>query len=379
MKPLSRVLVCPLAVLRSRVFLCLLVVLTVLTLLAPLGVLADEGRVPIYAPTTITQSGTYIVTRDFCFGQFATSPCSAIGTGIDINANDVVVDLNGHTLSMQGSNAIGVKVTTSAATRGIVIKNGRIVGDGSPNSNGIVSTVTNPVRLRIEDVTVRSAVGDCINIGSAEQVVVERNSLEGCYNALSIAGARWPGRIADNSVLDAVGYGLALSGMEGGQVLGNRVKKFSQGTNGAGIWLSDGGKNLVQGNVIAASGAFGAASMGILLDGGGTASSNNVLRENTVAGVPYGIRAYSDENRLERNLVTGGSETGVWIGTLGTGSRNMVEDNQILSFTGCGLYFVNTLSHVYRNNVIRNTGGDVCGFAAPITNGGGNVCTAACP
>ncbi|HEU5182442.1 MAG TPA: right-handed parallel beta-helix repeat-containing protein [Candidatus Polarisedimenticolia bacterium] len=365
----------------SRAVLCLLAVLTVTTLLPSLDVLADEGRIPIYGPTTITQAGTYIVTRDFCFGQFAVPPCAAIGTGIDINANDVVVDLNGHTLSMLGSNAVGVRVTTSAATRGIVIRNGRIVGDGSPNSNGIVSSGTNPVRLSIEDVTVRLAMGDCISIASAEQVVVERNSLEGCANALSIIGSRFQGRIVDNNVLDAAGHGMDLLGLEGGQVLGNRVKKFAQTSNANGIWLSDGGKNLVQGNVITASGTTGANSNGILLDGAPTSSSNNVLRENTVTGVPYGIRAYSDENRLERNLVTGGSQTGVWIGNVGNGARTMVEDNQILSFTGCGLFFVNTLSHVYRNNVIRNNGGgsDVCGFAAPITNGGGNICTAACP
>jgi hypothetical protein len=366
--------------LMPRVVLCLL---AVLILLPPLAVVADEGRIPIYGPTTITQAGTYIVTRDFCFGSGAAPPCLSVGTGIDISANDVVVDLNGHTLSVQGgAGGIGIKVTTSAATRGIVIRNGRIAGDGGLTaSNGILSTVTNPVRLRIEDVTVRSFGSDCITIGAAEQVVVERNSLESCYIALSITGSKFGGRIADNSVLDAVGAGLALIGLEGGQVVGNRVKKFSQGTNAMGIWLSDGGRNLVQGNVITAGGSFGANSMGILLDGAPVPSSNNVLRENTVTGVPYGIRAYSDENRLERNVVTGGSETGVWIGSLGSGSRTMVEDNQILSFAGCGLYFVNNLSHVYRNNVIRNNGGgsDVCGFAAPITNGGGNVCTAACP
>ena len=365
--------------LMPRLVVCLL---AVLVLLPSVGVLADEGRIPIYAPTTITQAGTYIVTRDFCFGSSAVAPCLPVGTGIDISANDVVVDLNGHTLNMQGSGAIAIRVTTSAATRGIVIRNGRIVGDGGASSSGIFSTVTNPVRLRIEDVTVRGAGGNCIDIGSAEQVVVERNSLETCYTAVSITGSKFAGRIADNSVLDATGAGLALIGLEGGQVVGNRVKRFSQGTNAMGIWLTDGGRNLVQGNVITAGGSFGASSMGILLDGAPVPSSNNVLRENTVTGVPYGIRAYSDENRLERNVVTGGTETGVWIGALGSGSRTMVEDNQILTFAGCGLYFVNNFSHVYRNNVIRNNAGgtaDVCGFASPITNGGGNICTAACP
>src|SRR5262245_19851633 len=201
-----------------RVVLCLL---AVLTLLPPLGVLADEGRIPIYGPTTITQAGTYIVTRDFCFGPAAPPPCLIASYGIDNSANDVVVDLNGYTLSMQGAGAIAIKVTTSAATRGIVIRNGRIVGDGAANSSGIFSTVTNPARLRIEDVTVRGAGGNCIDIGSAEQVVVERNSLETCYTAVSITGTRFGGRIADNSVLDAVGAGLALIGLEGGQVVGN--------------------------------------------------------------------------------------------------------------------------------------------------------------
>src|SRR4030095_7331838 len=81
---------------------------------------SNEGRVPIFEPTTIVDPGHYVVTRDFV----------APGTAITIAANDVTLDLNGYTLtgpvSCAGDPHV-IVVDTATATRGIVIRNGRLI------------------------------------------------------------------------------------------------------------------------------------------------------------------------------------------------------------------------------------------------------------
>ncbi len=51
---------------------------------------ADEGRIPIAGPTTITAQGHYILTRDVQVSG---------DTGIVVDATHVTLDLNGHILS----------------------------------------------------------------------------------------------------------------------------------------------------------------------------------------------------------------------------------------------------------------------------------------
>ena len=66
---------------------------------------AGEARIPIWEPTTITQPGKYIVTRDF-------SGAGGI-TNIIIDSADVDLDLNGMTLRNPSSAQPTIEVNDS--------------------------------------------------------------------------------------------------------------------------------------------------------------------------------------------------------------------------------------------------------------------------
>src|SRR5438034_320997 len=65
----------------------------VLAALAAGPLIADEGRIPVFAPTVITQPGYYVLTRDISVSG---------GHVITIQANNVTLDLNGRTIVSSG-------------------------------------------------------------------------------------------------------------------------------------------------------------------------------------------------------------------------------------------------------------------------------------
>ena len=99
---------------------------------------AGDGRIQIWEPTTITQSGHYVVTRDI-----TTSGQSVIL--IQPPATRVTLDLNGFTLTTDSS--MTVISAGNAINDAHTIRNGTIVG----GFNGISSTAD---RLTIERVTI---------------------------------------------------------------------------------------------------------------------------------------------------------------------------------------------------------------------------------
>src|SRR5262245_24885030 len=81
------------------------------------GLRADEGRVPVFQPTTIVKPGSYILTRDIEV---------AAGDIITIAASQVTFDLNGHTLRSTALNNTLVAIDPAADL--ITIRNGRMSG-----------------------------------------------------------------------------------------------------------------------------------------------------------------------------------------------------------------------------------------------------------
>ena len=79
---------------------------------------ADEGRIPISTPTTITKSGHYIVTRDL----FINGPGSILAIG----NNHVTIDLNG--FSLQSLNGTDPVIRSLGGFGSLTIRNGTVEG-----------------------------------------------------------------------------------------------------------------------------------------------------------------------------------------------------------------------------------------------------------
>jgi hypothetical protein len=102
-------------------------------------------------PGTITQPGTYYLKQDFQVNMVS-------GVALSINASDVTVDMNGHTIS---NLAVGSQVTArgihSYNQSNITIRNGKIIGFHH-GMNLEADNVTNPVVFGhlVEDMYVTS-------------------------------------------------------------------------------------------------------------------------------------------------------------------------------------------------------------------------------
>src|SRR5262245_40090047 len=78
--------------------------------------LADEGRIPVFQSTTISSPGHYVVTRDIV---------ATVGVAIAIQADNVVLDLNGHTISEPFAQPVIFVIGTS---NDVTILNGKTSG-----------------------------------------------------------------------------------------------------------------------------------------------------------------------------------------------------------------------------------------------------------
>src|SRR2546425_7444941 len=117
---------------------CVPAIALALVILPAAPILADEARIPIFQPTTITQPGYYILTRDL-------SPAS--GTAITIQSDGVTVDLNGRAINNAPSQGA---IAVNGAFQNVTIRNGRLSG-GNYGVNAAASA-PGTVNLRVERV-----------------------------------------------------------------------------------------------------------------------------------------------------------------------------------------------------------------------------------
>ena len=329
-------------------------------LLAVTAVWADEGRIPVFGVTGISQPGYYIVTRDISV---------ASGDVVDISASDVTLDLNGRTLSATG---LGALVGVGSGVTDLTIKNGRLLG----GQYGIWQLYTTRSRLRIENVEIRDPVTAGILIAASEEIEVRNCRITGgaskiAASAIRVDGNGGPfrGRFIDNTI-EAVGSlnGVVLTGMLGGEFRGNRIAVTTT-SGGTGVILTGApstpqGGNLVKGNSFILSGFTGLSIT--------TESSINQILENVFGGNgTVGLLVSSNQNRIADNVISGNNNNGVMI----NGSRNVVEGNLINENGNFGIEFgVSSNLNVYRNNVVRgNIVGNVADDSGTNTNAGGNV------
>ncbi len=339
------------------------------------GLEADEGSIPIVKQTIITAPGRYVVTRDFSY---------ATDAGVLIQANNVTLDLNGHTITGSvgcgGANPANVWIDSALATKGIVIRNGRLVS----GCNGIVSSTTSRVSVWIERVEVSGPQNTGIFLGAVESLDLHDSHVHnvGSFSGIQVSGstAAFQGSISDNIVEHIPQTAITITGMVAGEVRHNVVSDYgSDGSGQDGIVLTAGalawgaGGNLVEGNTVSAL-PSGIDDDGIRVN---DASPSNLILNNVVKGCRHGIFSYADGTRIERNVVSSNNTNGILIGSGGTGSFNHLEENQTQANTGagaCGIRFQNGNGHVFRNNNLRNNTTGVCnGTLGTNTDAGGNI------
>jgi parallel beta-helix repeat protein len=247
-------------------------------------------------PYTIMQPGLYVLARDL------TCP----GTAIRITADNVVLNLNGNTLTGDGS-LLGYGVEATGT-------------DANPTLEG----------LRVENGTVRGFLFDGVSVADAPGArVAGVTATDNRSSGIRVEDS--PGaRVEGNTAGDNGGTGLQLDRCDGCRVLGNRAT----GNADAGIVLLDGTGTRVESNT-----ATGNGDDGIRLQ---TDADGNLVRGNTLTGNGgNGIELDSGatDNLLEGNRATGNG-TGTDVGEFDLADENLDDDPPACVNTWRGNRFV---------------------------------------
>jgi len=334
-------------------------------------VLGAEARIPIHGPTTISAPGHYFVTQNFSV---------ASGSAIRILASNVVVDLNGRTLthtSTVGPDNIVVWIDAENPLTGIVIRDGFISGGRCGIASFNASGGNSPVQVRVEGVTI-SGSHTGISIGG-DSIDIIGCRIEPLSDGISVglAGFSPSMRLVAkvlNNVVHAPGNGIFVYGARSSRIQGNTVTGvYFTGISVAGVLGSNGGGNVVSDNLVSGATGVPTTSDGIaLMTTGfpGSVSPTNLVSRNVVTGMGrYGIWSYLDHTRLEGNVVSRCVLHGIFIGTTSLsgdawGFHNHLEQNESTGNGGCGIMFQNANPHSYRMNVSLGNGlGGYCGPA----------------
>lgn len=306
---------------------------------------ADEGRIPIFQRTIITQPGHYVLTRNFT---------SLVNPAIDVQSDDVTIDLNGHTITSQS----GVdSIVLQDGQTNLVVRNGRITGGRTAFDYG--GGTTGGAHIRIREIEIYG-VDEAIHFTNPGYVEVVSCDIRAANDSIYITSTNpFTGRILNNTLVNPV-LGLYLDGMENGTVRGNIILDDDQSS--VQIVLSGHGC-VVEKNVVTSLAHSG------LYNGVAVTGNDNYLVGNIVRGSgQVGIIATGDRNKIEGNKV---HDSGVH-GLLISGAYADIYGNDLNSNGGACLEFAQEGNHVYRDNFLRGcTSGPWGGYAN--TDGGRNI------
>jgi parallel beta-helix repeat protein len=252
-----------------------------LMIAAPL--IAGDGAVPIWEPTTITEPGKYILTRNIT---------SSSGPVLFIDsANDVHLDLGGFTVLYTGTSSYAIRATNTGS---VTIRNGTVKVQGTDHPVGVELVECTGYDLNHLNIEVSSPGSVTAIQAQASNGVIRQNVINGGPVSVSDGAAQVVGNtvtnasngihvstsstigvvVADNLVVDC-GAGIVAAYTTGGTIARNTVR----GCSGVGIHMTgnplvSGTHNHIEGNVMTGNG------VGLKLDH----SDENVYRGNTARG-----------------------------------------------------------------------------------------------
>lgn len=252
-----------------------------------------EPRTPISSlPFTITEPGSYYLTTSL-------SLAAPDQNGIKVDANNVTIDLMGHSLSGAG----GINGISIEGKSNVEIRNGTVAyweGDGIREKGGIGH--------RIISVRLIWNAGNGIALSGVSHFV--KNCIASYNSGDGIA-------VADASTLDgnmAFGNYIGIYSGSGCTVTNNN----SQGNWAAGLLVQSGctvTNNTLDNNQWPAflpPPTDIDSSTGLIVNG-----SSNAIRSNTLVGNPdANMRIKGSHNAIENNLVTG-SQIGIYFEATG--------------------------------------------------------------
>lgn len=245
---------------------------------------AGDGKIPVHQAGTLSSSGYYYLTQDI-----------TSGSGIQVGADNVTLDLNGHLLVSTGYGVYSPGHTNVRVTNGSI----------SASNSGInISTLPAGAFVQVDHVRIISAVNYGIVVvgpstGMKAQAIIEANTI----------------------VTVNPGNGIELDYLTGSRIQGNTVTSiFKSSGNGIGISIISSLNSLVCDNVCGGSGSYG-----IYL----SSCTGFQVARNTCANDAHGILASSCNGcSFTWNTLSSNSSYGLYISL---GSNNIYDNNQALN------------------------------------------------
>lgn len=312
------------------------------------------------------------------------------GVGLFIGANDVTIDLNGHTLDGDEGQENAIETVTDRS--GITVKGPGVIRGFN---NGIE---VGGAKLKVLGVTFRDLADAALNVGPCAGSVVAGNVFVDVGQVMDFAAGSGKVLVKGN-VAARVDVGIVVGDAAGAQVVDNLVADVS---SAQGILVAGPGA-VVKGNRVARTADHGiqlfdvtdgkvignsvteTIGAGIAL---GTTRTTR-LERNVVSGAgDAGIRILddlADGNRLQRNVVLGGGGRGVFV-PVGA-DTTFVEGNVVEGNALDGIRVEQAGTFVKKNRADGNGGAGIVAVAGAIDgganrargNGGAQCDGVACP
>ncbi len=310
--------------------------------------------------------------------------------GIVIGADNITLDLNGHTVSGDSTPFptcpdgafCDVGIDNTAGHTGVTIKGGsvngfavgvfvlgasenRIQGLSAANNTIFGLIVGNATATRVDHNNVLDGVSGIVMFDSQDSSI-EHNSVAGAHGyAIPVFGSR---RVRiENNVLDGNDHGILLDSSDDNEVKVNRISN----SGGSSIDIGHANDNRLENNVLTNNG-----DGVVLFEAHGNELSHNSVTGTGFFGFPdtggFGIILDgATDNLLQGNTVTGGRGPAILVSSLDspqTSDRNTVSNNVANSKLSDGILINNNATDtLIKGNTANRSGNDGIHVDAPGT------------